>query len=143
MTRKIDNFHGEYFFLSNFYIHPITYNGKDYSSSEHAYQAAKAKTDIGHDFVAFSATPAEAKKSGRRIAIREDWDEVKDEVMMGILRAKFSSPELREKLLATGDAELVEGNWWNDTYWGVCNDQGLNKLGVMLMTLREELKNGT
>ena len=63
--------------------------------------------------------------------------------MLSGLRIKFKNPELRSLLLATGNEELVEGNWWRDTYWGVCEGVGQNKLGKLLMQVREEVKNDT
>lgn len=72
--------------------------------------------------------------------MRSDWEEVKLGVMEGLLREKFSDPELRRKLLATGERELVEGNDWGDSFWGVCAGRGKNHLGRLLMKLREELR---
>jgi predicted NAD-dependent protein-ADP-ribosyltransferase YbiA (DUF1768 family) len=63
--------------------------------------------------------------------------------MLSALRIKFKNPELRAMLLTTGDEELIEGNWWRDTYWGVCEGIGQNKLGKLLMQVREEIKNDT
>ena len=61
--------------------------------------------------------------------------------MLTGLRYKFSNPDLKEKLLATGNEELVEGNWWGDQYWGICDGIGKNKLGKLLMKVRKELAN--
>jgi predicted NAD-dependent protein-ADP-ribosyltransferase YbiA (DUF1768 family) len=73
--------------------------------------------------------------------LRPDWREVREEVMEVGLRQKFrQNPELLQKLLDTGDAYLEEGNTWNDRYWGVCRGVGQNKLGHLLMKLREEYK---
>ena len=88
-------------------------------------------------------TPGQAKRLGRKCLLRKDWEEAKDHAMLSVLRAKFANPELKEKLIATGDVELVEGNHWNDTYWGVCNGIGKNMLGKLLMQVREEIKNDT
>lgn len=83
----------------------------------------------------------DAKKLGKLVTIRPDWDEIKVEVMYEIVKAKFHyNPDLREMLLATEDAELIEGNWWGDTFWGVCKGQGLNNLGKILMRVRDEYK---
>ena len=86
--------------------------------------------------------PSKSKALGRKVTLREDWDEVKNRVMLEIVRNKFKqNPELKEKLIATGDAYLEEGNWWGDRTWGVCNGVGENRLGKILMKVRDELKN--
>ena len=85
--------------------------------------------------------PSEAKRLGRRVRLRSGWEQVKYDVMLDVVRAKFNQhPDLAQKLLATGDEELVEGNDWSDTYWGVCNGRGKNMLGKILMRVRAELR---
>jgi ribA/ribD-fused uncharacterized protein len=111
-----------------------------YPSAEHAFQAMKTLNSAERRSIALAATPGQAKKAGRALSLREDWERVKDEQMLKILRVKFAVAPLAEKLLETGDQELVEGNWWGDTYWGVCKGTGQNKLGKSLMTVRAELK---
>tara|TARA_R110000772_G_scaffold20466_5_gene56840 strand:- start:10550 stop:11005 length:456 start_codon:yes stop_codon:yes gene_type:complete len=138
----IGSFKEEYFFLSNFYIHPITYEGLVYPSTEHAYVAAKSN-DINFKIeVSQVSTAGKVKRLGRKVDLIKDWDTKKLIVMEDILRLKFSDPELSAKLLETGDAPLYEGNWWNDTMWGV-NDKtgvGQNNLGKLLMKIRNEKK---
>lgn len=135
----IDFFMGEYFFLSNFYEAPVTYDGLTYESSEAAFQAQKA-ADKGDRIAFTTVTPSESKKMGRRIPLRRDWEEVKDQIMYEICLSKFiQNPELKQKLLATGYEGLVEGNTWNDRYWGVCDGVGQNMLGKILMRVRAEL----
>lgn len=138
----IDRFEGKYTFLSNFYMdmHPIEYMGTFYPTAEHAYQAAKAITPAQHSAVLRAATPARAKRIGQIVTCRPDWEQVKDGIMLEILRAKFKVRYMTDKLLATGDEELIEGNWWGDTYWGVCKGKGKNMLGKLLMQVRQELK---
>ena len=137
---KIDSFSGEYDFLSNFFECDVKYRGRTYCSSEAAYQAAKCKNPKDR-LIFLDATPSMAKRYGRRVEIRPDWDEVKYGVMREIVYLKFWQwPDLREKLLATGEAELIEGNTWNDTYWGVCNGVGENNLGKILMDVRREFR---
>lgn len=131
----INSFIGEYRWLSNFHIHDDGY------SVEHYFQAAKAKSANEAAWVLDSDTPAMAKKRGRQVNLRENWEKIKTLVMEAFLRDKFKQEDLKEKLIATGDQELVEGNWWNDTYWGVCNGVGENHLGKLLMKIREEIKN--
>ena len=136
----IDKFDGDYAFLSNFYYSPFMFQGRQYPTVEHFFQAHKAKTYEDFISVLVEPSPKGAKQVGRKIKMREDWDAVKDTIMLEGLRAKFSIKGLREKLLATGDEELIEGNHWHDTYWGVCNGIGKNKLGKMLMQVREEIR---
>lgn len=136
----IDSFKGEYRFLSNFGEGQIEYEGEVYLTSEHFYQAAKTTDDEEQKFVRIAPTPGEAKKRGKKITMREDWDEVKDGIMRMALRLKFEqNPELARKLLATEDQELIEGNTWGDVEWGTCKRIGQNKLGLMLMQLRKQL----
>lgn len=136
----IDSFREEYYFLSNFYHVDVEYDGIVYKNTEAAFQAQKVLDD--NEKLLFSDLyPREAKKLGRRIKLRKDWNDVKDNYMYEICKAKFTQHEdLAEKLLETGDEELVEGNTWNDTYWGVCNGKGKNQLGKTLMRIREELR---
>ena len=127
----INNFSGDYMFLSNFYIQKIEYRDIVFVSSENAYQFAKIEPDkvTEKHIAAFgSCSPGGSKKLGRGVLMREDWDDIKISVMEDILRIKFKNPELKQKLIDTGQEELVEGNWWNDTFWGVCEEKGSNHL---------------
>jgi len=86
-------------------------------------------------------TAGQSKRAGRKLSLRHDWDEVKDQVMYEVCMSKFTKhPDLKEKLLSTGDAYLEETNHWGDTYWGVCEGVGTNKLGQTLMKIRKEIK---
>lgn len=141
MVKKIEKFRGRYYFLSNFSEYPITYKGLTYRNNEAAFQAMKVwgqkqRKSFTH------LPPNKAKAKGRRVPLRSDWEEVKDQYMYEIVLAKFSQNEdLKKKLLETGDALLIEGNTWGDHYWGVCNGRGKNKLGKILMRVRDELSN--
>lgn len=137
---KIDEFDGQYRFLSNFFMAPIEYDGFTFSCSEAAYQAMKSLDRAKRaEFVELDAF--QAKRKGRSVKMRKDWEEVKDQVMYDICLAKFSQHDfLKEKLLKTGEAELIEGNHWGDIYWGVCKGRGKNQLGKTLMRIREEIK---
>lgn len=135
----IERFDGEYRFLSNFYSIPICYEGTVYPSVEAAFQAAK--TCDPEQRIPFTRyAPGLAKKEGRRLALRPDWERVKVGIMTKLVRRKFLDAGLRERLLATGDQELVEGNWWHDIYWGRCNGVGENYLGRILMLVRDEMR---
>lgn len=133
-------FRGNYFFLSNMYKTPVTYNGLTYQSSEAAFQAQKTLDEnIRKTFTTLSGI--ESKELGRKILIREDWNKIKINIMREILYCKFTqNPTLKDKLIETEDLILIEGNTWNDTYWGVCNEEGENMLGRLLMELRSNLK---
>lgn len=136
---KINEFRGNYYFLSNFYEAPVTYQGLLYLNNEAAFQSAKTFSDR-ECFT--NLDPSSAKKLGRRVQLRNDWEDVKDEVMYEICKAKFSQNELlKVKLIETGDKYLEEGNTWGDKIWGTVNGVGENKLGKILMRVREELRN--
>lgn len=136
----IDKFDGQYRFLSNFWPCTVRLDGEQYPSVEHAYQAAKTTDRKERQHVRSASSPGEAKRRGRQVTKRADWDDVKLEVMEKLLRQKFSRvSDLRIRLLtATRGHELVEGNTWGDTYWGVCNGVGENHLGRLLMAIRDE-----
>ena len=139
---KINNFRNEYDFLSNFYEAPVEYQGILYLNNEAAFQAQKCMTD--EEKKAFAGLPAnKAKRLGRQVQLRPDWEIVKAGIMEEIVRAKFAqNEELAYRLLATGDAELEEGNTWNDTFWGthLKTGKGENHLGKILMKVRAELQ---
>ncbi len=142
MVSRIDNFRGEYFFLSNFFSASVEWEGLTYLNSEAAFQAAKVLTmEERLQFVYLD--PSRAKRKGRQVKLRADWEQVKYGIMEEIVRAKFTqNAELGKKLIATGDAELIEGNIWGDTCWGIDlrNGKGSNYLGRILMKVRAELR---
>ncbi|RXZ61565.1 NADAR family protein [Candidatus Borkfalkia ceftriaxoniphila] len=137
--KAIKEFRGKYFFLSNFYNTKIEYFDMVFENNEAAFQSMKCPERM-EEFTKLSA--AEAKRLGRRVPLCDDWEESKETIMYEICLAKFTQhKDLGDQLLATGDAELIEGNTWYDTEWGVCNGIGKNKLGKILMRIREILKN--
>jgi N-glycosidase YbiA len=137
----ITEFKDEYRFLSNFdQTSTILYDFMSYRSVEHAYQAAKTLNLEERKKIKACETPGKAKRMGQTVTLRADWEEIKLDVMRDLLYKKFSLHPLREKLLATGTKELVEGNNWGDTYWGVCNGKGENRLGIILMDIRADLE---
>jgi len=137
--KKINKFAGDYGVFSNFYYSPIWDDGIEYPTVEHYFQAMKTLDPNQRRTISIAATPGAAKRMGRRVKLRDDWEQVKERYMLFALRQKFLDPTLKEKLLATGDTYLEEGNSWGDTYWGVCNGVGKNRLGYLLMQVREEL----
>lgn len=144
----IENFHDSHYFLSNFYIAPMKIDGKSFQTNEHFFQASKASDEAMFELVRLAKTAAQTKKLGREIPMRKNWENIKNEVMLKGLRAKFALPEMRALLLETGDATLIEGNNWHDRYWGRCDcaqhgGAGENWLGRLLMQVREEIRKGT
>lgn len=135
---KILEFKREYYFLSNFYPTLVRFGGIEYLSSEAAFQSMKCINP--KDRYKFSdLNPSDAKRLGRSIEIRKDWEDIKEDIMYKVCFAKFSQHKvLRTKLVETYPAILEEGNDWNDTEWGICNGVGENKLGKILMKLRDE-----
>ena len=127
-------------FLSNFYPSPIVLDRITYPTVEHAFQAAKTDDRLERERIAGLPTPGAAKRAGRKVSLRPDWEQVKVGIMVELVRRKFADPDLAGKLLATGDEELVEGNTWNDRFWGVCRGTGRNELGKVLMRVRAELR---
>ena len=140
----IDEFKNENSFLSNFFTSPITYFGITYQSVEAAFQAQKAKTTEERLMFA-KLKPNEAKKLGRKIALREDWEIVKYQIMYELCWLKFfKNEELGAMLDATYPKVLVEGNYWHDNTWGSCtcdkckDKVSYNMLGKILMRIRME-----
>jgi ribA/ribD-fused uncharacterized protein len=138
---KIAEFQGPYRFLSNFWPAEIEFEGLKYPTVEHAYQSAKTLDVNERRRIAALPTPAEAKAAGRALKLRDDWERVKFDVMEQCVRQKFTRhADLRQQLLDTGDAALEEGNTWGDRVWGVYQGQGENRLGKILMKVRDELR---
>jgi len=142
----VTNFQGTYRFLSNFSPSPISLAGLEFPTIEHAYQSAKTLDSAWRQFTDPQLTPGQAKRLGRSLVLRPDWEDVKLTVMEDLLRMKFKHPDLKQKLLNTGDALLIEGNNWGDTFWGAVDIEkdgswtGENHLGRLLMKIRGELK---
>jgi ribA/ribD-fused uncharacterized protein len=134
---------GEYGCFSNFSPHPVFLNGKRWPTSEHFFQAMKFEGTEHEEQVRMARKPMEAANMGRdrKRPLRRDWEAVKEAVMLDALRAKFTQhDDLKAVLLGTGDAALVE-HTANDSYWGDGGDgSGKNRLGQLLMRLREELR---
>lgn len=133
-NKMIDSFNNNYFFLSNFFPCKINIDGKTFTNVESAFQSFKC-LERQDEFI--NLKPAEAKHLGKKVKLREDWEDIKLEVMERLLRIKFSDPYFKRRLEETKPHELVEGNFWNDYYWGVCNGKGENHLGKLLMKIRD------
>ena len=119
-TPNIPAFRNDLAWASNFYPAPIMYEGIPFPTTEHFFHAMKSLDPAFWKIIAAKTTPAAAKFAGRSVKLRSDWDQVKIKIMASALRAKFQYPELRAKLLATGDQHLEESNYWHDNYWGNC-----------------------
>ncbi len=143
-------FEDRYEFLSNFWPVRLTYYHPTRTqfglitgpSVEHLYQACKAKVQPAQDAILTSLTAGSAKKKGRQCTMRDGWDEMKDDVMLDLLRLKFTVPALRTALMSTEDAYIEEGNTWGDVYWGRYRGRGKNMLGVLIMQVRQEITQG-
>lgn len=134
MTAVITRFTGPYEYLSNFHHSRFRYEGVSWPTAEHAFQAAKCPDPSERPGWALVSTPAEAKRQGRKIVLRHDWEAVKRRIMLEIVLAKFEgNGELRDRLARTAPAVLIEGNRWHDTYWGAveCGPAGVNGLPVI------------
>lgn len=135
----IDSLQGS--FLSNFYETPVVYEGIRYRNAEAAFQSAKL-ADKKERLQFQKLTGAQAKALGKTVKLRDDWDDIKLSVMYDVVDAKFANNEsLRTSLIWTGTQEIVEGNNWGDTYWGVCRGKGENHLGKILMAIRKDIEN--
>lgn len=162
-VHTIDNFHGTYAFLSNFYPAVVLFEGEVYQTTEHAFQAAKTlNLDVRAD-IREAKSSSQAKRLGRSCVLRDDWNEIRIPTMHGLLEQKFGlttaglttydistrnivlADVLQQRtrcallLRSTHNAFLVEGNTWNDTFWGICRGVGENNLGKLLMEIRERL----
>jgi len=136
-------FRDKYGFLSNMYSCKVEYNGCVYPCAETAFQVAKCANPSDEDLFLTNygyVNGFMARKIGRSVKLRNDWEKQKPWIMLDIIRAKFSEPSLRAALLATGNERLVEENTWGDRYWGVCNGEGQNMLGRILMHVRKEFQ---
>jgi ribA/ribD-fused uncharacterized protein len=131
-------FSGDRAFLSNFHPSELSWDGHDWPDVETAFAAAKTLDSGERDWVAAAGHPGEAKRRGRRVTLRDGWDDtVRDTVMAELLACKFQAgSELADRLMQTGTDLLVEENTWGDRYWGQVNGQGTNKLGRLLMARR-------
>lgn len=141
----IERFSRYYRFLSNFYLVTIIHDNREWPSSEHLFQASKTYNVDEQEKIRSEESPNEAKKLGRTVEVREDWNEVKLRVMYDCLNLKFNqNPNLKEELVNTYPMKLIEGNHWHDNFWGNCNckrcknKEGKNFLGLLLEKVRVE-----
>lgn len=143
---KFYKVHDDYGFMSIFAPYPFSDGSKIWPTSEHYFQAQKFLVPEIQEKIRQIASPMDAALEGRnrQNPLRPDWEEIKDKVMLQALRMKFSQhPEIAKELLSTGEAIIIE-HTRNDAYWADSGDgSGKNKLGLLLIQVREELKNAT
>lgn len=126
-------------FLSNFHPSTISFEGNIYSTVEHAYQASKTLDFDSRQLIRKASSPNDAKRLGRSLILRGDWDDVKIEIMRSLITEKFKNPFLRHLLVLTGNLKLINENRWNDKFWGMVNGVGENWLGKILEEVRNEI----
>ena len=137
----INRFEGPYDWLSNFYERPFELDGRTWPTVEHYFQAMKTMDRRQQEWIRESPDPSTAKRRGRKATLRGGWARYRHEVMFRALEAKFRQhPDLQERLLATRNAYLEEGNNWGDAYWGTVEAVGFNYLGFLLMEVRTRLQ---
>lgn len=141
----ISSFGEENRFLSNFFYVVVNFDGVSYKTVEHAYQAAKTLDKNKRKDVQSLPTPGRAKRWGRSVELRPDWEEIKVSIMRDLIIEKFlKNPGLGDRLSETYPSFLIEGNTWNDTFWGAVgiNNKwvGNNVLGYLLMGTRDILR---
>lgn len=127
-------------FLSNFHPSTVLFEGQLYPTVEHAYQASKTLDSNIREIIRKSKSPADAKKLGRAITLRQDWMDVRVNIMRNLIREKFQNPFLQHLLLLTGSKQLIHENRWNDRFWGVVNGEGENWLGRIMEEVRKEIQ---
>jgi len=136
---------GKYRPLSNYDTSTFCINDITFPSGEHAFHYYKVDDETQYNYqredILNADTPKESKALGRKCKMRSNWDEIKNDIMYNIQWHKFIQNEhLKKLLLSTGDKYIEETNDWNDTYWGVCNGNGQNNLGKILMQVRANIR---
>ena len=140
MMASIQSFDGEHRFLSNFWPCKVVYEGIEFKSVEHAYVAAKTEWVVLRMFISMVESAGKVKRIGQKIELRKDWEIVKVPLMTNFTEQKYEDPELDAMLSATAPFDLIEGNTWNDTFWGECPiGNGKNNLGKILMARRDDI----
>lgn len=145
MTEMIEKFEGRYAYLSNFWEARLEWDAGwgewEFKDNEHAYQASKCARREEAEAIRDCLTPGQAKRLGRKVQLVQYWEAKKEPVMKELQVVKFTThPDLAELLIGTYPLYIIEGNDWGDMYWGVCNGMGQNRLGVILMEVREEFR---
>jgi len=138
----IKEFQGSYRWLSNFAPVKIILENIEYQSVEHAYMSAKSDDKDWKIFCSnIQNTAGDVKRRSKTIKLKEDWNNIKLEIMFECLKQKFSQEPYKTKLLETKNDYIQEGNNWNDKFWGVClkTNKGENNLGKLIMKIRDNV----
>lgn len=142
----ITSFRGKYSFLSNFYPCPVVLDEETYPTVEHAFQASKTRCKDARRVIREASTPSRAKRMGREVTLRDDWEFIKLEVMYRLVRQKFACSDMYSQLLETDSEVIVKCNQWHDNFWGNCicpkctDTPGQNWLGKILMGVRDTIR---
>jgi ribA/ribD-fused uncharacterized protein len=132
-------FRGDFKFLSNFHNSVIVLNGKEYPTAEHAFQSCRAAKAEDAEKIRLATNPVEAKKLGKEVRQRSNWNQINLDVMRKVVEAKFTQHlDLAKKLKAV-QGEIIEENYWRDTFWGTFEGKGENNLGKILTQIRQTL----
>lgn len=134
------SFRGPKAFLSNFHPAPVYYDGVLYDTVEHAFQAAKTLNLEDRNIIQSCVTPGKAKRAGRAVNLRKDWNDVRVNIMKELVFQKFFMYLKLAQALTSIEGEIAEENEWGDTFWGTCDGVGENNLGKILMAVRDHLK---
>ena len=137
----IKEFQGNYRWLSNFAPVNIKLAGRSYASVEHAYMSAKSDAVWWKRYCSdINTTAGQVKRKSRDIKLKENWKDIKVDIMRECLVQKFNTISYKTWLEQTGDLYIQEGNTWGDTFWGVClkTGKGSNYLGELIMEIRKE-----
>lgn len=142
----INSFRGYHAWLSNMYECKVEFMGHKFKSVENAYMYAKNPNDLEWLNKCLTMSPGDVKKASKMIKLRDDWENVKLAIMYNLLKQKFAQEPFRTNLIETRNENIVEGNRWNDTFWGVdiksSPNIGENWLGRLIMDVRTKIKNG-
>ena len=135
----IRGFRGDFFFLSNMYLSPVIFLHGQFRCAEAAYQSCKCKK-LEDRVKFFHVDGYRAKRLSKTVDLIEDWDNIRLSFMAYVVQHKFENPDMRKKMLLTGNRELIEENNWGDTFWGTVNGVGENHLGIILMNVRKKIQ---
>lgn len=140
---SIREFRGRYAFLGSDWRADVEFEGAFYPTAAHAIAAARTTDAAERRIIAAQVSAADARRRADAVQLRADWDRIKIDAMERIVRDKFTRhPILRERLRRTGDAYLENGNAEGDRLWGVSSGVGENRLGIILMKVRDESRYG-
>ena len=138
----ISRFDGDYRWLSNFVPAVVMYDSRTFPTVEHAYVYSKTLVKEEQEMFLLEMddmSPGQVKRWGKSLTLRDDWELVRVDIMRELTRQKYQIPLYRKKLIETGNAEIIEGNTWGDTFWGQCNGIGENTLGKIIMAERDNI----